>query len=89
MNSTDLAIGARFEFTQDQFDLLQSDLSQFSVARAVAASSAFPVYFGPMILKNYSAEHPPPEPQWIHSVLGDPAASSRLKSVALQERLLR
>jgi NTE family protein len=86
VNSTDLAIGARFEFTQDQFDLLQSDLSQFSIARAVAASSAFPVYFGPLILKNYSAEHPTPEPQWIQDVLADPAASSRLKSVALQER---
>jgi NTE family protein len=86
VNSTDLAIGARFEFTQDQFDLLQSDLSQFPVARAVGASSAFPVYFGPLILKNYSAERPATEPQWIHSVLADPTASSRLKSVALQER---
>jgi len=85
VNATDLAIGARFEFTQDQFDLLQSDLSQFSVARAVAASAAFPPYLGPVILKNYSAEHPAPDPEWIRSALSNPTASSRLKNLALQE----
>jgi NTE family protein len=86
VNATDLAIGARFEFTQDQFDLLQSDLSKFPVARAVAASAAFPPYLGPVILKNYSAEHPAPEPEFVTSVLSDPMASSRLKDLALQER---
>jgi NTE family protein len=86
VNATDLAIGARFEFTQDQFDLLQSDLSKYPVARAVAASAAFPPYLGPVILKNYSAEHPAPEPEFITSVLSNPSASSRLKDLALQER---
>jgi NTE family protein len=85
VNATDLAIGSRFEFTQDQFDLLQSDLSKFSVARAVATSAAFPPYLGPVILKNYSAEHPAPEPEFIKSVLSNPTASSRLKNLALQE----
>jgi len=86
VNATDLAIGARFEFTQDQFDLLQSDLSQFKISRAVAASAAFPLYFAPVVLKNYSAEHPAPEPEFIESVLSNPTASSRLKDIALQER---
>ena len=86
INATDLAIGARFEFTQDQFDLLQSDLSKFSMARAVAASGAFPPFLGPVVLKNYSAEHPAPEPEFIESVLTNPKASSRLKNLALQER---
>ncbi len=86
VNATDLAIGARFEFTQDQFDLLQSDLSKFPISRAVAASAAFPPYFGPVILKNYSAEHPAPEPEWIQSTLSNPTASSRLKDLVLQER---
>jgi len=86
INATDLAIGSRFEFTQDQFDLLQSDLSRFPVARAVAASTAFPPYLGPVVLKNYSAEHPAPEPEFIKSVLSNPTASSRLKNLALQER---
>ena len=86
VNATDLAIGARFEFTQDQFDLLSSDLSKFPVARAVAASSAFPLFFPPVILKNYSADQPTPEPESIESVLSNPTASSRLKDIALQER---
>lgn len=86
VNATDLAIGARFEFTQDQFDLLRSDVSKFPIARAVAASAAFPPYFGPLVLKNYSAENPVPEPELLQSVLSDPNASSRLKNLALQDQ---
>ncbi len=86
VNATDLGIGSRFEFTQDQFDLLQSDLSKFPIARAVAASAAFPPYFAPIVLKNYSAENPAPEPEYIESILSNPTASSRLKNLALEER---
>jgi NTE family protein len=53
LNATDLANGERFEFTQDQFDVLVSDLSTFPVARAVAASSAFPFLLSPISLRNY------------------------------------
>lgn len=52
-NATELDLGSRFEWTQDQFDPICSDLSKSHVARAVAASSAFPVLLDPMILKNY------------------------------------
>ena len=48
VNATDVASGARFEFTQDEFDLIQSDLSQFPVSHAVAASSALPPYLTPV-----------------------------------------
>ena len=63
VNATDVASGARFEFTQDEFDLIQSDLAQFPISRAVAASSAFPVLLTPVVLKNYSAEQAQPEPK--------------------------
>lgn len=53
LNATDLASGERFEFTQEQFDLIGSDLSKLPVARAVAASSAFPFLLSPITLKNY------------------------------------
>jgi hypothetical protein len=53
LNSTDIGITHRFEFTQDQFDLLCSDLAGVSVSRAVAASSNFPVAFAPLTLKIY------------------------------------
>ena len=52
LNATNLALGERFEFTQDQFDVLGSDLADYPIARAVAASSAFPFLLSPVSLKN-------------------------------------
>ncbi len=53
LNATDMTLGAQFSFTQDDFDRLCSDLSGVHVARAVTASSAFPVAFTPLTLMNY------------------------------------
>ncbi len=86
INATDVSSGARFEFTQDEFDLLGSDVSSFPLSRAVAASSAFPILLTPVVLKNYSAGNKQAEPEWIDPILRDPAASSRLKYVASQAR---
>ena len=52
LNATNLALGERFEFTQDQFDVLGSDIAAYPIARAVAASSAFPFLLSPISLKN-------------------------------------
>jgi len=54
INATDLNSGSRFTFTQGYFDVICSDLGPFSVARAVTASSAVPVAFPPIVLKNYA-----------------------------------
>lgn len=54
INSSDLSTGGRFSFVQEYFDLLCSDLSSFPLARAVTASSAVPVIFGPVVAENYS-----------------------------------
>ena len=59
INATDLAGGNRFSFIQGYFDVLCSDLSRFSVARAVTASSAVPVAFPTVVLKNYSGQCDP------------------------------
>ncbi len=53
INATDLGRGVRFSFLQEYFDLLCSDLSSFPVSRAVAASSAVPILFNPVVLRNY------------------------------------
>ena len=53
INASDLGHGIRFSFIQEYFDLLCSDLSSFPVAQAVAASSAVPVLFDPVVLENY------------------------------------
>lgn len=55
VNATDMATGTRFPFTQPHFDLIGSDLSSFSIARAVAASSAFPFLLSPLTVRNFGA----------------------------------
>ncbi|CBL47295.1 Conserved hypothetical protein [gamma proteobacterium HdN1] len=54
INATNLKSGQRFSFTQSMFDLLCSDVGDFSVARAVTASSAVPVAFPTVVLENYA-----------------------------------
>jgi len=53
INASDLGNGVRFSFLQEYFSLLCSDLSTFPVARAVAASSAVPIVFNPVVIENY------------------------------------
>jgi predicted acylesterase/phospholipase RssA len=53
VNATNLYQGARFEFTGRQFHYLGSDINSYPVARAVAASSAFPFLLSPVSLVNY------------------------------------
>jgi len=74
-NATELELGAQFQWTQDQFDPICSDLTTLPVARAAAASSAFPVAFPPMVLKNY-ANDPQcksnyAKPSWTKSARSD------------------
>jgi NTE family protein len=54
VNATDMVTGLRLGFSQDAFDIICSDLSGFPVARATAASSAVPILFTPISLKNYA-----------------------------------
>lgn len=55
LNATNLSLGERFEFTQDEFDRLGSALVDFPVGRAVAASSAFPFLLTPVTIANHRA----------------------------------
>jgi NTE family protein len=55
--ASDMTTGARFEFVQEQFDFLCSDLDGVPIARAVAASSAAPLVLSPLTLWN----HAPPD----------------------------
>jgi NTE family protein len=66
IDATDVDNEQVFTFTQDQFDLICSDLSQYSLARAVAASNGFPVLFTPITLKSYSECHNR-VPAWVQS----------------------
>lgn len=63
--ASDMGLGSRFEFNQDTFDLLCSDLDKFPLSRAVAASAAVPLVFSPATLWNYAGSCSlPPLPQF-------------------------
>lgn len=57
IHASDMFNGGRFEFVQDRFDFLCSDLDGVPLARAVAASSAVPMVLSPITLWN----HAPPD----------------------------
>src|SRR6267154_637625 len=65
LNATDMSLGASFQFTQEHFDYLCSDLSTFPVARAVAASAAFPILLSPVTVNNYAGSYEVIEPSWM------------------------
>jgi hypothetical protein len=75
INATDITMGSQFTFAQDQFDLLCSDLSGVRVARAVAASSNFPVAFTPLIMNNYAGTCQYQEPAWMEEASKDVVAN--------------
>jgi predicted acylesterase/phospholipase RssA len=54
INSTDLQSGRRFVFCNETFDEINSDLSDFKLSYAVAASSAVPVVLHPVAIRDYS-----------------------------------
>jgi len=54
LNAGDMVEGTPFPLTQNQFDLICSDLSQLKMSVGVAASAAFPGDLSPVTLINYS-----------------------------------
>ena len=77
INATDLASGKGFSFTKTNFKKLCSSIGSYPIGRAVVASSAVPVVFSPIVMKNYS-DRCPVEPskdnatykQYLHLVDG-------------------
>jgi NTE family protein len=68
VTGTDLSTGARFEFTQDHFDQLCSDLGKVRLARAAATSSAVPVVLSPVTFRNYGGHCGASLPAWVADV---------------------
>jgi hypothetical protein len=86
INATDMTLGAQFDFTQDQFDLLCSNLSSFPIARAVASSSAFPGLLSPITLKNYAGSCNYREPAWVPNAFADRDVTTRRYATAIHLR---
>lgn len=77
INATDLATGAPFSFIQEQFDFLCSNLSSYSVSRAVAASSAVPGPMSPLTLRNFAGRCDFETPAWIREAIASRRTFSR------------
>jgi NTE family protein len=87
IQATDITDGIRFGFTRYHFSLLCSDLAEFPIARAVAASSAFPGPFNGITLKNYAGSCDYEEPQWMTEALEERDTTNRVFHSAQQARL--
>jgi NTE family protein len=77
VNATDMTAGSRFEFTQDQFDPICSDLAQVPIARAVASSSAFPGLLSPLTLASYAGSCAYVPPGWFANARADKENNAR------------
>jgi NTE family protein len=86
LSATDMVAGIRFEFVQEQFDLLCADLSGFPLARAVAASAAVPVLMSPILLPNRAGGCGFPAEGWAEAALRQRQLSSRRFHLANQQR---
>lgn len=65
---TDMSIGTRFGYYQNDFDLICSDLNTVSVSRAAATSSAVPVVLSPVTLNNYGGSCGYQYPAWVRDI---------------------
>ncbi|KQW93166.1 hypothetical protein ASC94_10835 [Massilia sp. Root418] len=76
--STDISTGARFAFTQDDFDLICSDLSQVKLSRAAATSSAVPIVLSPVTFNNYGGHCGYRLPAWAEAARSGRSDEGRL-----------
>lgn len=88
LNATDMTSGAQFPFIQDEFDLLCSDLAKVPLARAAAASSAFPGGLTPLTFRNYAGSCGYEQPAWVALAADDHASRVNARRTARAENRL-
>jgi NTE family protein len=89
INSTDVTTGARFSFTQEYFDAICGDLSQVTLGRAIATSTALPPMLTPITLENRGGTCGRKAPGWqaaAEAAIGESETPGRalLRARALQ-----
>jgi NTE family protein len=82
INASDIYNRTAFIFAPVTFSALCSDLTNYPVSLAVAASAAVPVVFAPIVIQNYPGACPVGLPAWVQHVLNDPNAPPLMKSYA-------
>lgn len=84
INATEIALGSQFTFDPAQFALICSDWGNFPVSRAVTASSAVPILFSTVILRNYAGSCAFEVPPWAKGALKDGDTTSRTRHLVKQ-----
>jgi NTE family protein len=87
IGATDISYGNPFSFTQETFDLICSDLSDFPIARAVAASNGFPGLFSPVTLTSRAADCGGRRPGWERRI-GEGERHDPLSRLGVQAAML-
>jgi predicted acylesterase/phospholipase RssA len=80
INASDLYNRTPFIFNDETFSALCSDLDRLPLSEAVAASSAVPVVFTPIVLEAYGQRcnyHPP---GWLETARHNPSAPASLRA---------
>jgi NTE family protein len=89
INGTDITIGARFSFTQDQFDAICGDLSKVALGRAVATSTALPPLLTPISFENRGGTCGAKVPAWQAAAEAAGAGSETPGRALLRARALQ
>ena len=82
INASDVYNRTPFVFGRVIFGALCSDLANFPVSLAVAASAAVPVIFAPVVIQNYPGGCAVPLPDWVERVRKNENASPLLRLFA-------
>ena len=89
INGTDVTTGARFSFTQDQFDAICGDLSRVTLGRAIATSTALPPLLTPITFENCGGTCGRKEPAWQAAAEPDMGKSETPGRALLRARALQ
>lgn len=82
INASDIYNRTAFIFAPVTFNALCSNLANYPVSLAVAASAAVPVVFAPIVIQNYPGGCPIGLPSWVARVHANPNAPPLIKSYA-------
>ena len=83
INATDIYSRTPFLFAPASFAAMCSDLTEYPVAGAVAASAAVPGAFAPIVIETFPGECKTPLPEGVVKAANNPGASPQLHSFAM------
>ncbi len=82
INASDIYNRTPFVFGATAFRVICSDLNNYPISSAVAASAAVPVVFAPVVIKTYPQECHSTLPEWVEHARRNPNAAPLLKAFA-------